>query len=133
MRGLIKKCTRWRKLTHTERQTDGHGDSMTNSAQWGRVGENNGDHNKFCQKHVLPITFFSKHNFSQKFYKILVMMHLTNPNNIFFFHQLGPTGPSWSVSRHVRLSVCLSVCLRHPAPQGARLLVKVEGGNLETR
>ena len=25
---------------HTDRQTDGHGDSMTNSAQWGRVGEN---------------------------------------------------------------------------------------------
>ena len=24
----------------TEPQTDGHGDSMTNSAQWGRVGEN---------------------------------------------------------------------------------------------
>ena len=23
-----------------DRQTDGHGDSMTNSAQWGRVGEN---------------------------------------------------------------------------------------------
>ena len=23
----------------TEPQTDGHGDSMTNSAQWGRVGE----------------------------------------------------------------------------------------------
>ena len=24
-----------------DRQTDGHGDSMTNSAQWGRVGEKN--------------------------------------------------------------------------------------------
>ena len=24
----------------TDRQTHGHGDSMTNSAQWGRVGEN---------------------------------------------------------------------------------------------
>ena len=24
----------------TDRHTDGHGDSMTNSAQWGRVGEN---------------------------------------------------------------------------------------------
>ena len=24
----------------THRHTDGHGDSMTNSAQWGRVGEN---------------------------------------------------------------------------------------------
>jgi hypothetical protein len=30
MRGL-KKCTRWRKTTH--RQTDGHGDYYTNSAQ----------------------------------------------------------------------------------------------------
>ena len=38
MRGLEKNCTRWRKQTDT--QTDGHGDSMTNSAQWGRVGEN---------------------------------------------------------------------------------------------
>ena len=36
--------------THTDRQTDGHGDSMTNSAQWGRVGENEtGD--KYC--HIL--------------------------------------------------------------------------------
>ena len=26
--------------TQTHRQTDGHGDSMTNSAQWGQVGEN---------------------------------------------------------------------------------------------
>ena len=26
--------------TQNHRQTDGHGDSMTNSAQWGRVGEN---------------------------------------------------------------------------------------------
>ena len=34
MRGLKKNCTRWR--THT----DGHGDFMTNSAQRGRVGEN---------------------------------------------------------------------------------------------
>ena len=25
---------------HTDKQTDGHGDSMTNSAQWGRVGKN---------------------------------------------------------------------------------------------
>ena len=24
-----------------------------------------------------------------------------------YFYQLGPTGPSWSVSRHVRLSVCV--------------------------
>ena len=30
-----------------------------------------------------------------------------------FFHQLGPTGPSCSQSRHVRLCVCVSVCLRH--------------------
>ena len=29
------------------------------------------------------------------------------------FHQLGPTGPSWSVSHHVRVSVCVS------APSGA--------------
>ena len=26
--------------TQTDTQTDGHGDSMNNSAQWGRVGEN---------------------------------------------------------------------------------------------
>ena len=38
MRGLEKNCTRWRK--QTDRHTDGHGDSMTNSTQWGRVGEN---------------------------------------------------------------------------------------------
>ena len=28
----------------TDRQTDGYGDSMTNSAQWGRVGENFKEH-----------------------------------------------------------------------------------------
>ena len=38
MRGLKKNCTRWRK--QTQPHTDGHGDSMINSAQWGRVGEN---------------------------------------------------------------------------------------------
>ena len=27
-------------MAHTHTHTDGHGDSMTNSAQWGRVGEN---------------------------------------------------------------------------------------------
>ena len=42
MRGLGKNCTLWRRQTdrQTDRQTHGHGDSMTNSAQWGRVGEN---------------------------------------------------------------------------------------------
>ena len=29
------------------------------------------------------------------------------------FHQLGPTGPSWSVSRHVRVYVCMSVPSRN--------------------
>ena len=33
-----KYCTQWR--THTDKQTDGHGDSMTESAQWGRFSEN---------------------------------------------------------------------------------------------
>ena len=30
----------WDLIAQTDRQTDGHGDSMTNSAQLGRVGEN---------------------------------------------------------------------------------------------
>ena len=30
----------WDLMAQTERQTDGHGDSMTNSAQWGQVAEN---------------------------------------------------------------------------------------------
>ena len=38
MRGLEKNCTRWRR--HTNTQTHRNGDSMTNLAQWGRVGEN---------------------------------------------------------------------------------------------
>ena len=38
MRGLEKNCTRWRRQTNIHPQ--GHGDSMTNSAQRGRVGEN---------------------------------------------------------------------------------------------
>ena len=29
--------------TDTHTHTDGHGDSMTNSAQWGRVGEKNAE------------------------------------------------------------------------------------------
>ena len=41
MRGLEKKCTQW--LRHTNRQidrhTDEHGDSMTESAQWGGFSE----------------------------------------------------------------------------------------------
>ena len=37
MRGLEKNCTRWR--TQTDKQTHGHGDSMTESAQWGRFSE----------------------------------------------------------------------------------------------
>ena len=35
-------------MAQTDRHTDGHGDSMTNSAQWGRVGENG--KTNFCQK-----------------------------------------------------------------------------------
>ena len=31
---FLENCTRWRKLT------DGHGDSMTESAHWGRFCEN---------------------------------------------------------------------------------------------
>ena len=27
-------------MAHTHKQTDGHGNSMTNSAQWGQIGEN---------------------------------------------------------------------------------------------
>ena len=33
MRGLTKNCTQWRK------QTYGHGNSMTELAQWGRFSE----------------------------------------------------------------------------------------------
>ena len=39
-------------MAQTDRHTDGHGNSMTNSAQWGRVGEkhNNNKHNTIkCQ------------------------------------------------------------------------------------
>ena len=35
MRGLEKKCTQWRK--QTDRQTDGHGTSMTESADSGPI------------------------------------------------------------------------------------------------
>ena len=44
IRGL-KNCTRWHRQTdrptnkETHRQTEGHGDSMTESAQWGRFSE----------------------------------------------------------------------------------------------
>ena len=46
-----------------------------------------------------------------------------------------PTRPHWAelVSKSPCPSVCLSVCVRHPAPQGARLLVKVEGLSLALR
>ena len=49
--------------------------------------------------------------------------NLANSN---LFHQLGPTGPSWSRSHHVRLSVCLCVCLRclsKGGPRGAKPLI----------
>ena len=36
IRGL-KKCTQWQRQMNT--QTEGHGDSMTKSAQWGRFSE----------------------------------------------------------------------------------------------
>ena len=39
MRGLKKTASNGADA-QTDRQTHGHGDSMTNSAQWGRVGEN---------------------------------------------------------------------------------------------
>ena len=32
MRGLEINCTRWRKQTHTDKKTVGHGDSMTELA-----------------------------------------------------------------------------------------------------
>ena len=38
--------------TQTHRHTDGHGDSMTNSAQWGRVGENGEKEKKGKEKEV---------------------------------------------------------------------------------
>ena len=42
MRGLEKKCTQWRKQTdrETDKQTGGHCESMTESAQWGQFNEN---------------------------------------------------------------------------------------------
>ena len=39
----------------TDRHTDGHGDSMTNSAQWGRVGENGTKTNQYL-KNILKIS-----------------------------------------------------------------------------
>ena len=39
MRGLEKNALEGTNI-QTDTQTNGHGDSMTNSAQWGRVGEN---------------------------------------------------------------------------------------------
>ena len=39
------------------------------------------------------------------------------------FHQLSPTGPSWSRSRHVRVSVGVSVCLRHRVQLFSRPLI----------
>ena len=54
MRGLEKNCTRWRRQTHI--QTDGHGDSMTESAQWVRF---NGGKKKLCSDH--PVSTFDIH------------------------------------------------------------------------
>ena len=98
----------------TNRHTDGHGDSMNNSAQWGRVGENNNTpilhtcltlcwscHHSTTGHSVVPLLFWVVRVKKQK---TLVSS---------CFHQLGPTGPSWSVSRHVLMSVCMSVPSRN--------------------
>ena len=39
MRGLKKHCIRWRRHTNKHTHTDGHCNSMTESAQWGRFSE----------------------------------------------------------------------------------------------
>ena len=36
-------------MAQTDTQTDGHGNYMTNSAQWGRVGEKTGKKTKHIQ------------------------------------------------------------------------------------
>ena len=57
MRGLEKNCTRWSKPTHTHTHTDGHGDSMTKSAQWGQFSENQFLNNIGYPKYVESTNF----------------------------------------------------------------------------
>ena len=59
MRGLEKNCTRWHR--HTHRHTHGHGDSMSNSAQRGRVGEN-----ATCNIAILVLCQNSRHRSTDK-------------------------------------------------------------------
>ena len=78
-------------VSRWHRHTDGHGDSMTNSAQWGRVGENT--HTKKIGKK------------KKKIHKLTII------NNMVF----SPTWPHWA--ELVIESPCPSVCLC--APSGA--------------
>ena len=70
MRGLEKNFTQWRR--QTDRQTHGHGDSMTESAQWGRLSEIKFMHfiKNILQKHKLVhilVNFLRYHLYGQMF------------------------------------------------------------------
>ena len=55
------------------------------------------------KKNIYPLLFFCNY------------VRLSKNLIFIYFHQLGPSGPSWSQSCHVGLSVCLSVCLFGPS------------------
>ena len=59
--------------THTDRQTDGHGDSMTELAQWGRFSENK-SHNVWNSVDLENIPLVLLCFFSDNFCKFLKEM-----------------------------------------------------------
>ena len=83
-------------MAQTDTHTHGHGDSMTNSAQWGLVGEN--PHPATDTLQIKQASHSPKVEETYILIKLVLNCHTNWPFTSYGreFHQFGPTGPSWS-------------------------------------
>ena len=119
MRGLEKNCTQWHR--HTSPHLHGHGDSMTNSAQWGRVGENHEKSknpgggrgsDRFWTKSILKLHFFSRasltrhHALLSDRLQVLsrVRQLLPSARSLLPLLHIGPAGPALPVLHYAGCS-----------------------------